>query len=360
MLQDILRFFFPNSTSPRYITSLLVLYSLLSACILASRRINARLEASGPAPRLLPQMAQALLAEKNPTKKRRGLAGLLLKIHLLIYDKLKLLPDARTGRRLNYVLMLLASWLAANSFPWIATSKIALSFYTLRQGIEATQPVLGLQLAFFLEPLYIMLVLLPLFLIRKNREFYFDLTALFVLLSFTISKLAFCWVGGCCFGIPWPGGVYNGRLDTTVFPVQLLEVALGILIGVSCILFMLYAKSYRPGRGCSFCMFFFLVTRFFVEYLRYRGEEYRSEEINGLIPGLTLGQSVCVAGVLVAIAWLFILPLEKKLMDRLWIFIMRHLRRLAVKAYFHPRLHPFLSKRLAWCHSISSLEEAID
>jgi len=85
---------------------------------------------------------------------------------------------------------------------------------------------------------------------------------------------------------------------------------------------MLYGKTYRPGRGCSFCMFSYAVPRFFWEFLRYHDENYRFVETNGLF-GLSMTQILCIAGIVLGIVWLFVLPLEKRLMEQLWAFVAR-------------------------------------
>ena len=295
-----------------------VLFSLLVICLLVSRRMNSRVEAAAPAPRRLRQLAETLLANENTPKKNTRTDWLLRKSDWLLYDKLKLLPDARTGRRLNFFLMLLAALLVSHSNRWllesqnvglIASHRNNLAQYTLQQAQA------GLWQGFAFNALYIILMLLPFILVRKNREFYFDFYALLILLYAALIKIN-CWPGGCCFGIPWPWGIRYDFLDTTVFPIQLVEFAFYILGAVLCICYMLYAKSYRPGYGCSVCMISYAVTRFFADYLRYHGEGYRLAEANGLF-GLTIVQVFCVAGIALAIIWPFVIPLEKKLLDRL-------------------------------------------
>jgi len=61
-----------------------------------------RAEAPAPALRLLAQWAQAAQAPARPTKTKRGISWLLMKMDWLLYEKLKLLPDTHTGRRLNF------------------------------------------------------------------------------------------------------------------------------------------------------------------------------------------------------------------------------------------------------------------
>jgi len=336
------------------------LLGLLSIFFLVSRRANARAEPGAPALRLLSQLAQACLSEKRAGlhKVKRGLAWLLQKTDRLLYDKLKLLPDVCTGRRLNFFLLLFAT-LPGASYEILMTkgNTVVDMFASLRHSGESWSPEARNTLFWLLLGTipFLLKFALPFLFVHRNREFYFDIFALYTLITVNFFKLAGCWTANCCFGIPWPWGIYNEVLDTTVFPIQIFEVAVGFLASVLCVLYILYAKSYRPGRGCSLCALLHLVPRFYWDYLRYHGEGYRSLESEAFL-GFTTVQMVCIVFVVAAIIWLFVLPLEKKWMDRLWLFAARHLRRLAVKAYFHPRLHPFLLKHLAWCENIAALE----
>ena len=48
-------------------------------------------------------------------------------------------------------------------------------------------------------------------------------------LSLVFAKLA-CFCSGCCAGIEWKHGLYNYACDKVMFPVQLLEAVLALLI----------------------------------------------------------------------------------------------------------------------------------
>jgi len=311
-----------------YMGRLFVLCILLSALFLVSRRMNTRMEAAAPASRLLQRLAGALSKRKS-SPANQMLAWLLRKIDLLLYDKLKLLPDTDTGRRLNFFLMMFAAWLVLYGTRWIRSSGAMYPIDVLRytdstQALQVRSELFG---AFFLVTLCTVLLPLPFFLVRKNREFYFDLIALFTLLCVAVMRL-YCWRGGCCFGIPYSWGVFSQTLQATVFPVQLFEFICNVLGVAVCVLFMLRAKSYRQGRGCTFCMLWFTIPKFFFEFYRYH--ESTPAEKNGFF-GLTMVQSVCVAGAALGVAWLFLLPLEKKLMDRFWLFFAGRLRKLRAK-----------------------------
>ncbi|MDR0530749.1 MAG: prolipoprotein diacylglyceryl transferase [Oscillospiraceae bacterium] len=326
------------SEQDHFQTIAFVLYVLFSVLFLRSHRISARIDKVASA-RVLSRLAQILSPQKKSKTeeastmpsltKKKTFAWWLRFTDWLFYDKLKLLPSARTGQQLNFFLLLLISWVVARLNSWVGTTNIYGRWTQLRDQKQEASLLLQQSeklLVFSLQIIVLAFLLwLPFFfLLRKNREFYLDVGALFLLVDVSARKLAMCAHFGCCFGIPFSWGVYNKKLDTTVFPVQILEGCVGLACVVLCVLYLLFAKSYRPGRGCSLCLFFFLIPRFFWDFLRYRGDDYRSLEANTFF-GLTSVQIVCVAGTLLGIIWLFLLPLEKKLMARLDDVLMRRL-----------------------------------
>jgi len=288
----------------------LPVFFLLSVFFHYSNRMNARLEA--PAARRLP----------------RG------NVFTVIANKLKLLPNESAGRRSNFFLLLFTAWISADVHKWISNFRPISTLLALRGGFIAYEQAQlkpsGLWLMFLIGlPLWISL-LSPLFLARHNREFYYDVAALFYLFYVATGKVLMCWQEGCCCGFPWPKGVYNHFVETRVFPVQLFESAAVLLAFFLCLLFMLYAKSYQPGRGAALCVLLFAVERFFWDFFHYKGEVYWAAEGKIGLFGLSMIQTLCVALSILAIAWwLWILPLEKKLFDRFWRFVDRCLRRRA-------------------------------
>jgi len=291
-----------------------------------SRRMNARAEPAAPSPRRMPQYASALLAKKpvlvfmpdlshSVQGMRRGLARLLLWAD-------KLLPDAQTGRNLNFYVMLAISLAMAKADIWSRSSASPKFFGDLFEfEAKAFQFPDWAQKAALTLAAIIAFSLLPAVFARKNRELYLDIIALEALLTTIVPKLVLCVRFGCCHGVPWEWGVYSRRLHTTVFPLQLFEFATGLVCFVLCVLYMLFAKSYRPGRGVSACMLAVFVPKFFWDFLRYY------EGYDRAVLQLTVPQWFCIAAIALAVLWLFLLPLEKKLMDRFTLFLWRHLRR---------------------------------
>lgn len=298
---------------------LFVVFFSLSVFFLFSRRMNARAEPVVASPPFLPQLAQSLLKGDEPARSKRLVAQGLLITHWLFYIKLKLPTRVRTEQKLSVWLLLLASLLGARSPSWVLSSE---TFTTFRDANNTIGDQAGQLRSALILALYIIVYLVPFLLVKKNRELYFDIIVLFFLFDSAAMKLLNCWGYGCCFGIPSSWGVYDEALGTTLFPVQLLEFVVGASLFVLCVIYMLFAKTYRPGRGSSMCMFAYMIPRFFWEYLRYESEPYVSVGANGKF-GLSVVQIVCLCGIAVGVIWLFVLPLEKKLMDRLWLFASR-------------------------------------
>jgi len=296
---------------------------LIMLFFLVSRRANARAEASSMP--LLPKLARRILPPKrygpsrplNDRQKvirgiRNGAAWLLQKTDWLLRDKLRLLPDEQKDHRLNYFFLLFSVCLVSRGKTFL--DKVSASPEFRSSG--SNEFFLGILLFLVLAILTFMMVVF----LRKNREFYLDISASLALFYYAVNKIVSCHYYGCCFGVPCTWGIYNETIDTTVFPVQLLEAAALLICYALCVLYMLYGKTYKSGRGTSLALFLFAVTKFFIEFLRYHGPEYRDDEQNVLF-GLSVVQLASIACVVLAIAWLFILPLEKKLMDKLWRFL---------------------------------------
>jgi len=147
----------------------------LAIFFLLSPRMNARLEPAVSGSRLLQR-----LMPSHGSKKR--LVRLLQKIDCLLRDKLKLLPNPHTGRRINFFFMLLAAWMVGLGTDWIIfSSKAGTTGVNIRHADMALASQMRAELwkVFFLISLYVILLALPFVFVKKNREFYFDVTALF-------------------------------------------------------------------------------------------------------------------------------------------------------------------------------------
>ncbi|MDO4384883.1 MAG: prolipoprotein diacylglyceryl transferase [Clostridia bacterium] len=98
-----------------------------------------------------------------------------------------------------------------------------------------------------------------------------------------------CFFGGCCYGMPYDGPLAvrfpAAGVTEPVFPVQLLEALINLVIFI---LLILYTRKSRP-RGYSLYLYLLLysVSRFTLEFLR-------GDKIRGLSNGLSTSQWISI------------------------------------------------------------------
>ena len=106
-----------------------------------------------------------------------------------------------------------------------------------------------------------------------------------ILIMFTKFR---CLYIGCCHGIPWSWGVFSKHLNTTVFPVQIVEACMTF-----CIFLLVWYLSQKPffRRGMALFMGggLFCFGRFFLEFLMYYPPKDRT-----YLGHLTLLQCACI------------------------------------------------------------------
>jgi len=320
----ILSLHLPDVSLAMFGTLMFALFVPFTIFFFISRRVNARAEPAVPGPRRLLLLAQAL---KNMEGHGRSNVFLFFvkkverPVVWLLRKADRLLPDANTGRRLNFFVLLFIAFSIGYTQGFHVLDKTSRNLMELRDAVlpmERASSNLWMLFASFW--VFSFLIVLPIFVVGKNRELHLDIAALFSLIVMSFAKLVFCWPN-CCFGIPFAWGVYFPDLGTTVFPVQLLEFATCLLISILAFFYILYAKSYKPGYGCTFCTFLYSLQRFYAERFRYHSELYRPAEAH-MVFGFGVVQIMCLIGCVISIVWLFLLPLEKKLLDRLGLFIM--------------------------------------
>lgn len=103
-------------------------------------------------------------------------------------------------------------------------------------------------------------------------------------LGHTFGRLG-CFMSGCCYGLPYSGpfSVRFIRVGITepVFPVQLLEAALNLLL---CLFLLHYTTKTRSGaQSLWLYTLLYAVLRFLLEFLR-------GDSIRGFIGGLSISQ----------------------------------------------------------------------
>lgn len=100
-----------------------------------------------------------------------------------------------------------------------------------------------------------------------------------------------CFFAGCCYGVPVPWGIVLPQAlaaprDVPLLPVQLIEAALNVTLGVA---LLRYARKERePGYTAGLYCLSYAVLRFCLEF-------FRGDEVRGAAAGLSTGQWMSLA-----------------------------------------------------------------
>lgn len=112
-----------------------------------------------------------------------------------------------------------------------------------------------------------------------------------------LSKIG-CAVYGCCYGVECSPGVTTPFEEHTVFPVQLLECVLSLMIFGFMHAFVTKRK-HRKGLAAPMGLILYGVVRFFAEYLRYYPEAEKTYFF-----GVSFWQMMSVICVAYGFVWL--------------------------------------------------------
>ncbi len=128
-----------------------------------------------------------------------------------------------------------------------------------------------------------------------------DLLTPFYALDMGLGKIA-CFSAGCCYGIEWTNGMYNHKTGRIEFPVQLLEVFVGVLIAI--LLFFYLTKRKTKGKAYPLYMILYGATRFLTEFLR-------GDHIANWL-GLKPYQILCLISILIGSVWIVVINVLEK------------------------------------------------
>ena len=126
------------------------------------------------------------------------------------------------------------------------------------------------------------------------------ITPAFPLTLITIKFACFC--DGCCHGIECSFGLYNQFSETVDFPVQLIEMAFGLIIFI---FLMIWRNKAKEGALFPVFMIMYCSTRFFSEFLRHERNIFLIFKTYHLL---------CLAGILLGIIELILI---KKYHDKI-------------------------------------------
>lgn len=116
-----------------------------------------------------------------------------------------------------------------------------------------------------------------------------------------------CFMAGCCPGRECSFGVYNPKLELTVFPSQLFESITMAFVVAFCFWYAFRFKKCRSGSVYPVTAAVYSVTRFCWEFMRY----YKYEEMRHIMFGMTFWQFWCIVVILLSIVWIILLKSEK-------------------------------------------------
>lgn len=147
------------------------------------------------------------------------------------------------------------------------------------------------------------LALLLSFILRKDYGNVLDFLAFPPMVAHAVCRFA-CIFPGCCYGYECSFGIYNVSLSKKLFPVQLLESALTIVIII--ILMAVFKKQNSVSRGflMPLMLIMYGTARFFTEFL------HNNEK---LFIGISYVAYNCLFMVIVGILLLFILKRRNNL-----------------------------------------------
>lgn len=133
-----------------------------------------------------------------------------------------------------------------------------------------------------------------------------DMLAPGIFIILTCAKFG-CFLNACCPGRECSFGVYNPRLELTVFPSQLFESITMLFVVAFCFFYAFKFSKCISGSVYPVTAAVYSVTRFFWEFMRY----YKYEEMRHLMFGMTFWQFWCVVVILLSILWIVLLRVGK-------------------------------------------------
>lgn len=109
--------------------------------------------------------------------------------------------------------------------------------------------------------------------LRKSYKQIWDIIMVIPLAMFAGARIA-CTVAGCCRGYPFSWGVYNPVVGEILFPIQLVESLVSILILIY-VFWRERKNNFVPdGRNVPIILISYGIARFFLEFLHIESEVF--------------------------------------------------------------------------------------
>ncbi len=220
--------------------------------------------------------------------------ALMMVINLRTYKRYKLsLSNTIVITLITYGVGVLGAFTAGKTYAAILTAN---NFPT-----EGTVAIFG---AVIFTPLLMSLAAIAL---KQSWKKILDLLAPGIFVILASAKLG-CGLHGCCYGRPCETGIYNPYAETTVVPIQFIEVFFMLLIIGFCFWYGLKSKQYVEGTVYPITATLYCIMRFVTEFFR----NYDHEEMRHLAFGVTVWQFCCLAVSLISVVWIAVLFVKNK------------------------------------------------
>lgn len=138
--------------------------------------------------------------------------------------------------------------------------------------------------------------------LRKSWKEIWDVMMVLPLTMFAGARIA-CTVAGCCRGYPFAWGIYNVKTKECVFPIQLVESLVSILILVY-VFHREKKNGFVPdGRNVPIILISYGIARFFLEFLH---------DNQKIVLGLASTQFHCILMIIIGVITLEIIRRSEK------------------------------------------------
>ena len=142
--------------------------------------------------------------------------------------------------------------------------------------------------------------------VRRSYKQIWDVLMVIPIARFVVARIA-CTITGCCSGYPSEWGVYNPVVVETLFPIQLLEAFVSLLILVYVFWREKKNKFIPDGKNVPIVLISYGIARFFLEFLHNNEKMFLN---------VNLMQFHCVLMIIVGVITLRIIrKSEKKFVD---------------------------------------------
>jgi len=119
-----------------------------------------------------------------------------------------------------------------------------------------------------------------------------------------------CHIYGCCYGIPMDGGIINPQTGAAVFPVQLCEVLLCLLIMCGGLI-LLKRNKLTKGAVYPLLLLVYSLARFLLEFLRFNRQQEAA-----ILGFADFWQCISIFATITAVLWIIFLKMKNNRLQK--------------------------------------------